>query len=188
MRLALVLMLSAATVGCVVPMAASVNTLSRAKFQPDEKPRVWGRALEYFQTTNTLLTTVDIASGVIRSERQPSTAKCSGAYTARFPSGDDCSSEETIQFTISDDGLAILRTNRTVVGQTMQGEELISDTDRKRAQRAQDAALAKIVGAPPPAPERPPARRGADGANPEDAMKQLGGDAAQGVDAASLAR
>jgi hypothetical protein len=139
--------------GCITNSSAVVNTISRATFAPEEKRQVWGRALDYFQSTNTMISAADVTSGFLRSERQPSTFRCSAFANGVAVSS--CPCHEVIQFTLSDDGTALLRTNRSIFGEVKMGHDLVSEDDIKATQREQDLALSKIVSAEAsPAPPR----------------------------------
>jgi len=146
-RIALV---SAMLTGCAMPVIVPVHTVSKARFSPQDRRSVWGRTLESFQNTNTLIAYSDPVGGILRSEMQPSQAPCSGSYWVRTDNREEkptpmCDGLAHIQFTICDEGLAILRTNRTVRGSVSGYNALVTDRDLERLQTRQDALLKWIA-------------------------------------------
>jgi hypothetical protein len=152
-----------AAFGCAVPTATTAHTLSRARFDPARRLDVWGRSLEFFQERNFGVSMSDYAAGVLRSELRTAEAPCSGYsvgidFTRRGRSDDMwCDATEAIQFTMSADGVALLRTNRIVRGRAPPGRDLVTDNDQASMKKRDDEALRAIVGEAAAA-ELPPAR------------------------------
>jgi hypothetical protein len=140
--------------GCAsYPLTVSVHGVSRERFRPSEREAVWGRALAAFQDRGALIVLADDRSGVLRSEAQPSRAPCSGDFSYESEPVRDrggipqCNVSLVHQFTLSADGLAILRINRAVSGSVkFFGMSLVADSDIRALQSEQDAMLAGIVG------------------------------------------
>jgi hypothetical protein len=96
----------------------------------------------------------NVEGGVLRSERQPATAPCSGLYGAsntreRAP---QCEGAASVQFTVSDDGLAIWLTNRMVAGTVSSFGDLVTADDLRWLQTRQDETLAWITSGVKPPP------------------------------------
>lgn len=144
-----VALLAAASAGCTAPMVTSVHSLSRASFAPAERPAVWGRALAELQEAGALISFSDPVGGILRTEAQPTTTRCSGSIAT---TGDGepplCDATVLRQLTFSQDGTAILRTNRAVSGVGRWGEPLVTTTDEMHLLEENDATLRAIVAGP----------------------------------------
>jgi hypothetical protein len=151
MRLGTIVALGALVVAGCVPVARPARTMSTARFDPTERDVVWARTLEELQRMNAVIAWANMEAGVIRTERQPGPAMCSGSAAATpdegRPSADfACVAVQTLQITIAADGTAIWTTSRVVRGVTL-GEDPLTPEDVAEFQRRQDAVLSRIVGA-----------------------------------------
>jgi hypothetical protein len=153
-------LLASLITGCAITPAYTrvstpLHTTSRAKFEPAQRRAVWGRAVDSFQITGSIVKISDPLGGVLLSEAQPSSQPCT------FGIGQECRSEIIVQFTMTDDGMATLRINRGVTGRVWQRglEVLVSPDEISELQSQCDAWLQYIIGAsskPPTAPPPPP--------------------------------
>jgi hypothetical protein len=157
---------------CVTQQAAMAHTTSQGKFSPQERDRVWNRALDAYQTRGILIAASDRAGGVLRSDSMSAQIPCSTGQ---------CAATSVYQLTLSDDGSAFLRVNRGAAVFSTPATGGATSYDRAKLQWDADDLLAAILGtAPPPAPSQPAAM---SPASPEPApfLRPGKGDRAEGV-------
>lgn len=134
--------------GCVTQQAATAHATSQGKFSPQERDRVWNRALDAYQARGILITASDRAGGVLRSDSMRTQIQCSTGQ---------CDANSVYQLTLADDGSAFMRINR---GAVVFSTPAVSDArsyDRAKLQWDADELLASILGAAPPPAPTPPA-------------------------------
>lgn len=156
---AFVLVLASA-IACSGPAVELVRTTSMRNFHPSERRAVWGRAITSFQMVGGVISLSDPIGGVLRTEVQPSSTVCSTSVQLVDASETKmCRETRFSQFTMTDDGVAFLRTNRRVVGETHYGRRLLTDEERSALQNECDETLSFVVGEsnkePTPAPAPP---------------------------------
>jgi len=127
-------------IGCTpVLVHQGVHTLARGSYDVAERRAVWGRALVMFQETNAIISYANIDSGVLASEVQPEWVSCD-SITAT------CDARVGVQFTLGEDGKALLGFRRGLLGQVYYGKKLMSPASVQKLKADADAALAFIVG------------------------------------------
>lgn len=134
--------------GCATQQAATAHTTSLGKFSPQERDRVWNRALDAYQTRGILISASDRAGGVLRSDSMRAQIPCSAGQ---------CAATSVYQLTLSDDGSAFLRITRGAAVFSSAPVSGARDYDRARLQWDADELLASILGAAPPPAPAPPA-------------------------------
>jgi hypothetical protein len=137
-----------------VMRAQNVHTVSRNTADPTERNLVWARALEYFQAACIPVELSDPAGGILVSK------DISNEYECR--SLGRCQCIGSTQFTIAEDGTAMISRNCIVTAPTFDNKPLVRSLDVDRFREAQDHALLIIVGGAPhaPTPRRGNAQRG----------------------------
>jgi hypothetical protein len=126
--------------GCITPASASFHTVGRGKYDTSEKRAVWGRALEQFQEYNAIVTLVDYEAGILASGSQPAgNVPCHGVVNS-------CAAVMGWQFTMADDGTALLSVRRGIIGFTYGVGALLADEDKNKLDAETAAILTVIVG------------------------------------------
>jgi hypothetical protein len=141
--------------GCAAPMVQRIHVTSTQHFDPAQRRAVWGRAVMSFQIRGSFVDLSDPAGGVLKSETQPTSARCSNGASYRYD-GKECSAYEITQFSLTDDGTAFLRIGRAIWGDARPGETLLSEHDGEALQAKCDQMLQYIVGKSSTPPEAPP--------------------------------
>jgi hypothetical protein len=137
---------------CTGPTQQVVRATSMKRFNASDRRAVWGRAVVSFNAGGMLITSSDSAGGVLRTAMQPGWSKCRPEAVPYVPgesresAADFCRDERFSQFTISDDGVAFLRSHRLVYCQTAFREPCLSDDNVSAVQKETDDLLRYIVG------------------------------------------
>jgi hypothetical protein len=166
MRNAAILLLMLTTVGCVELRTEVVLTKSIAAFSPAERREVWGRAVVAFNNEGLLIASANADSGVLRTEVQPGWASCENSQhyvgTRSTTTGANhraaeapariCRETRFSQFTMGDQGTAVLRVHRAVHAMSSE-DKFLTVHELSEMQREVDELLLYIVGASKQAPE-----------------------------------
>jgi hypothetical protein len=118
----------------------NVHAVSRNVANPGERRLVWARALDFFQTACMPIELSDPAGGLLVSKEINSELRCSVGR---------CQCHGSTQFTIAEDGTAMISRNCVVAAETY-GGAIIQFGELDRFRKAQDHALLVIVGGAPP--------------------------------------
>jgi hypothetical protein len=122
---------------CATPGFSDVHVMIRGTYDLREKRLVWGRALSYFQERSAVVTFADLDAGILASDLQPES--CGGTV---------CDARTGVQFTLADDGVAVLSISRVVRGP-------MSPIVASELRRECEGALLSIVGPLRPRFDRP---------------------------------
>ena len=129
--------------GCIYGAMDSVGNVGAARFAPQDRAAAWGRALEQVQRRGGEILWCSYESGVMRA-RIHETAPCAHGRAQT------CASSAEFQITIFD-GLAALRSARTVTGVVSGISVLLEDEDRETMAGWDAQFLASIAGMTSPA-------------------------------------
>jgi hypothetical protein len=163
-------------VGCASTRTVPLHLTSQSRFEPAQRREVWGRAVTSLQIAGSIVKLTDPVGGVLLTEAQPTSTPCNNSVEAERPAHTGgamgaardeprgptmCPSTIIVQFTMTDEGLAVLRLNRGVYGTAYSGKALFTDGDLAALQNECESWLHYIVGKsskPPNPPPPPPAR------------------------------
>ena len=133
---------------------------ARREFPPDQRSKVWRRAVGAFDWTGRTAAVSDESGGLLVSVEQGSVIQCT-EYRGRKGEPSLCRANESTRVTIGDDGVVSVRIGGKIRGAVPPGTIPVlplTDLDRKQLQARADRWLDYVVGTNDykPDPPNPP--------------------------------